>query len=66
MAGASRVGDANSAGGTITRGAGTVFIDGRPAGLHVSGITPHAPWGNQVPHADIQSLAVVAPFFVHE
>jgi uncharacterized Zn-binding protein involved in type VI secretion len=52
MAGASRVGDANSAGGTITRGAGTVFINGIPAGLHVSGITPHAPWGKpHPPHA---------------
>lgn len=37
----SRVGDTNEAGGAIIRGAGTVFANGIPVGLHVSGITPH-------------------------
>jgi uncharacterized Zn-binding protein involved in type VI secretion len=53
MSGASRLGDANSMGGTILKGASTVFINGQPAGLHVSQITPHAPWGRKVhpPHS---------------
>lgn len=37
----SRVGDANEEGGTIVRGAGTVFCNGIPVGLHVSPITSH-------------------------
>lgn len=37
----SRKGDKNQAGGAIVRGAGTVFCNGRPVGLHVSPITPH-------------------------
>jgi uncharacterized Zn-binding protein involved in type VI secretion len=41
MPNASRVGDANQAGGRIVRGAATVFINGIRAGLHVSPITPH-------------------------
>lgn len=44
MPNASRVGDANQAGGRIVRGAATVFINGIPAGLHVSPITPHSPY----------------------
>jgi len=44
MAQLSRVGDANQEGGTIIRGAGTVFANGISVGLHVSQITPHAPW----------------------
>jgi len=44
MAKLSRVGDQNQEGGAITRGAGTVFANGNKVGLHVSGITPHAPW----------------------
>lgn len=44
----SRKGDANQAGGQIIRGAGTVFANGIPVGLHVSPITSHAPWG--IPH----------------
>ena len=39
----SRLGDVNQTGGAITRGAGTVFANGIPVGLHVSGITPHPP-----------------------
>ena len=45
MAALSRKGDANQTGGRIIRGASTVFANGIPVGLHVSGITPHAPWG---------------------
>lgn len=45
----SRKGDANTTGGTIVRGAGTVFCNGLPVGLHVSTITPHAPFGRR-PH----------------
>jgi uncharacterized Zn-binding protein involved in type VI secretion len=37
----SRIGDTNEAGGAIIRGAGTVFANGIPVGLHVSSITPH-------------------------
>lgn len=44
MSGASRLGDTNAEGGKILHGADTVFINGQPAGLHVSEITPHAPW----------------------
>lgn len=48
----SRVGDKNQTGGAIIRGAGTVFANGIKVGLHVSGITPHAPWGTpHPPHA---------------
>jgi uncharacterized Zn-binding protein involved in type VI secretion len=49
MAQLSRVGDANQAGGKIMRGAGTVFANGIQVGLHVSQITPHAPWGKPHP-----------------
>ena len=49
MAGISRVCDANQLGGKIMRGAGTVFANGIPVGLHVSQITPHAPWGKPHP-----------------
>jgi len=52
MAALSRKGDANQTGGTIIRGAATVFANGIPVGLHVSRITPHAPWGKpHPPHA---------------
>jgi uncharacterized Zn-binding protein involved in type VI secretion len=46
--GASRIGDINSAGGKILRGAKSVFISGLPAGLHVSPVTPHLPFNG--PH----------------
>ncbi len=49
MAKLSRLGDANQVGGKIMRGASTVFVNGIPAGLHVSQITPHAPWGKPHP-----------------
>jgi uncharacterized Zn-binding protein involved in type VI secretion len=49
MAQLSRMGDANTTGGKITRGAGTVFANGIAVGLHVSGITPHAPYGRPHP-----------------
>lgn len=39
----SRKGDKNTTGGKIVRGAGTVFCNGKPVGLHVSPITPHDP-----------------------
>jgi uncharacterized Zn-binding protein involved in type VI secretion len=45
----SRKGDQNNAGGAIMRGAGTVFANGIPVGLHVSQITPHAPFGRPHP-----------------
>jgi uncharacterized Zn-binding protein involved in type VI secretion len=52
MAALSRVGDTNQPGGAIVRGAGTVFSNGIKVGLHVSPITPHAPWGKpHPPHA---------------
>ena len=49
MAQLSRVGDANQTGGKIIRCAGTVFANGIRVGLHVSQITPHAPWGKPHP-----------------
>ena len=52
MAQLSRVGDKNNAGGAIVRGAGTVFANSIKVGLHVSPITPHAPFGKpHPPHA---------------
>jgi uncharacterized Zn-binding protein involved in type VI secretion len=48
MAAIARQGDSNGVGGTIMRGASTVFANGIPVGLHVSQITSHAPWGK--PH----------------
>lgn len=45
----SRKGDQNTTGGRIIRGASTVFAEGKPVGLHVSEITPHAPFGKK-PH----------------
>ena len=44
MAQISRLGDKNQEGGAIMRGAGTVYSNGIQVGLHVSQITPHAPW----------------------
>lgn len=49
MAQLSRMGDANTTGGKIIRGAGTVFVNGIAVGLHVSDITPHAPYGRPHP-----------------
>ena len=49
MAALSRVGDTNQPGGAIMRGAGTVFANGIKVGLHVSQITPHAPFGKPHP-----------------
>lgn len=45
----SRKGDINQPGGKIIRGASTVIANGIPVGLHVSGITPHAPFGKPHP-----------------
>lgn len=56
MAKISRVGDTNQPGGAIVRGAGTVFANGLKVGLHVSPITPHAPYGNpHPPHASAKT-----------
>jgi len=49
MAQLSRVGDTNQEGGAIIRGADTVFANGIKVGLHVSQLTPHAPWSRR-PH----------------
>lgn len=49
MSALSRVGDTNAVGGAIVRGAGTVFANGIAVGLHVSTITPHAPFGKPHP-----------------
>jgi uncharacterized Zn-binding protein involved in type VI secretion len=45
----SRVGDTNQVGGAIIRGAESVFANGIKVGLHVSDMTPHAPWGKPHP-----------------
>jgi len=48
----SRQNDQNAVGGKILRGSNTVLVDNVPAGLHVSKITPHAPYGTpHPPHA---------------
>ena len=39
----SRKGDKNNKGGQILRGAGTVFCNNKPVGLHVSDISSHSP-----------------------
>ena len=49
MAALSRLGDTDQPGGAIMRGAATVFCNGIPVGLHVSQITPHAPFGRPHP-----------------
>lgn len=46
----SRKGDKNTTGGKIIRGAGTVFCNNIPVGLHQSKITPHDPKPNKPPH----------------
>jgi uncharacterized Zn-binding protein involved in type VI secretion len=61
MAALSRKGDANQTGGTIIRGAGTVYANGIPVGLHVSGITPHAPWGEPHPPHDAPTTTDGSP-----
>lgn len=48
----SRKGDKNTTGGQIIRGAGTVFANNKPVGLHTSKITPHDPKKNRKPHND--------------
>jgi len=45
MAKLSRVGDQNTTGGKIMTGSPTVFANGIAVGLHMSQITPHAPFG---------------------
>jgi uncharacterized Zn-binding protein involved in type VI secretion len=61
MAGLSRKGDKNSAGGALMRGAGTVFCNGMPVALHVSQITPHAPWGKPHPPHDAAKTTEGSP-----
>jgi uncharacterized Zn-binding protein involved in type VI secretion len=52
MPGIARFGDVNQTGGAIMRGAATVMVEGKPAGLHPSQITDHAPYGQaHPPHA---------------
>jgi uncharacterized Zn-binding protein involved in type VI secretion len=58
MSGLSRKGDTNQTGGAIMRGAGTVFCNGIAVGLHVSPITPHAPWGR--PHPPHQAATTTS------
>jgi hypothetical protein len=44
----SRQNDQNAVGGKILRGSQTVLVDNMPAGLHVSKISSHSPYG--IPH----------------
>lgn len=44
MPGICRLGDMNNAGGKLMRISTSVFIDGRPAILHPSWLTPHMPF----------------------
>jgi uncharacterized Zn-binding protein involved in type VI secretion len=61
MAALSRVGDTNAPGGAIMRGAGSVFCNGIAVGLHVSQITPHAPWGRPHPPHNAASTTEGSP-----
>lgn len=61
MAALSRKGDTNQVGGAIMRGAGTVFANGIPVGLHVSQMTPHAPWGKPHPPHDKATTTSASP-----
>ena len=66
MAGIARVGDTNQVGGAIMRGAGSVFANGIPVGLHVSQITPHAPWGKPHPPHHAASTTSGSPTVICE
>lgn len=66
MAKLSRKGDENSAGGKIMRGAGTVFANGIPVGLHVSQITPHSPFGKPHPPHSAASTTEGSPSVICE
>lgn len=57
----SRLGDTNQAGGAIMRGASTVFCNGIPVGLHISQITPHAPFGKPHPPHNAASTTEGSP-----
>jgi uncharacterized Zn-binding protein involved in type VI secretion len=57
----SRKGDQNQVGGAIMRGAATVIANGIPVGLHVSQITPHAPWGDPHPPHDAATTTSGSP-----
>ena len=61
MAALSRVGDTNQVGGAIMRGAGSVVANGIPVGLHVSKITPHAPFGKPHPPHKAASTTAGSP-----
>lgn len=61
MAALSRKGDTNQVGGAIMRGASSVVCNGIPVGLHVSQITPHAPWGRPHPPHDAAKTTEGSP-----
>jgi uncharacterized Zn-binding protein involved in type VI secretion len=64
MTGVSRLGDKNQTSGAIMRGAGTVFVNGKPVGLHVSQITPHSPYGRaHPPHASATTTSASPTVF---
>jgi uncharacterized Zn-binding protein involved in type VI secretion len=46
---AQRKGDPNANGGLITRGDNTVLINGRPAAIPNTLVTPHPPCGSRAP-----------------
>ena len=66
MAALSRKGDANQEGGQIIRGADTVYANGIKVGLHVSPITPHAPWGRPHPPHDAPTTTDGSPTVIAE
>ena len=66
MATLSRKGDANQTGGQIIRGADTVYANGIKVGLHVSVITPHAPWGPPHPPHDAPTTTEGSPSVIAE
>lgn len=66
MPGMSRLGDKNQTGGAIMRGAATVFCNGKPVGLHVSQITPHAPFGRPHPPHRAATTTTASPTVICE
>lgn len=50
----SRQGDKNQEGGSIIKGATTVYCNNKPVGVHLSEMSTHAPYGS--PHSSSWTL----------
>lgn len=61
----SRLNDTNNAGGKIMNGASSVECNGIPVGLHVSQMSPHAPYGKRhPPHRAAKTTSASPSVFV--